>query len=819
MSSTATSDSSSGGTSLSAWLTTFIPSAAVFAIEIGLFFYLRRIYKRIYEPKSVVDTQRKVGSPPATFMGVLKELLKSQTLEDTIQTAGLDAYFFLRFVRLIVFIFGASMLLVWPILMPINAVDGKGNKGLDMLAYSNVGLNHTSRYWAHWVLAWLFIGFVLYMFYRELVHYKNTRFAWLRSREHSGLASARTLLVTNVPDELSTEEKIKERFGQDKVKKVFLVRDMTKLLDDVQTRDKNAAKLETSVSSLIKMALKNARKNKNIKGVDAESGRIADRYVPAKKYPTHRLPVWKIPFALPLIGKKVNSIDYCTEELARLNPEIAEGQQREDSYELIGAAFIEFHRQADMHRTFFELSGRKVATSILPPSHLETDPRDIVWSNLGPSPHVLFVKKIVAYGAICWLIVFFAIPVAFVGSISNLTYLTNKAPWLNFIYKLPSALLGLITGLLPSVMLAVLMALVPVFMRLAAKIGGAKTYTAVELTTQKMYFAFLLIQEFLVVAIASSATAMGTQIAQDPSSASAIVAEQLPKSSNFYFSYFVLQGLTIAAGRLLQIVALLLFFVFNKFLDNTPRKKWNRWNLLGGRQWGTEYPAFTNLALIAFTYSIVTPFIMFIVVLTFGLFYLAYLYNLRYVWEFRLDSGGLFFPVAIDQVMGGIYLLEVLFIGLFFAARDAQNNLCAIPQAVLMIVALVITALFHIWLKWKLKPFEETLPRDEVFAESDHPFSDAHKIPSVEGAVVPDTAAQGFDGEIMSEGYKNEALRAFPPTIWIPKDHLGIGEDEARRITDRQVEASYEHAEIAEKGDISVDGRPPDYQEIDFTRR
>jgi calcium permeable stress-gated cation channel len=63
------------------------------------------------------------------------------------------------------------------------------------------------------------------------------------------------------------------------------------------------------------------------------------------------------------------------------------------------------------------------------------------------------------------MIIFWAIPVAFVGSISNINYLTDKVHFLHFILDIPPAILGIVTGLLPSVMLAVLMALLPIILR------------------------------------------------------------------------------------------------------------------------------------------------------------------------------------------------------------------------------------------------------------------------------------------------------------------------------------------------------------------
>ena len=74
------------------------------------------------------------------------------------------------------------------------------------------------------------------------------------------------------------------------------------------------------------------------------------------------------------------------------------------------------------------------------------------------------VRRIGVVGFITALVVFWAIPVAFVGLISNITYLENFT-WLSWLTKIPNVIMGVISGLLPSVLLAVLMSLVPIVMR------------------------------------------------------------------------------------------------------------------------------------------------------------------------------------------------------------------------------------------------------------------------------------------------------------------------------------------------------------------
>ena len=112
------------------------------------------------------------------------------------------------------------------------------------------------------------------------------------------------------------------------------------------------------------------------------------------------------------------------------------------------------------------------------------------------------------------------------------------------------------------------------------------------------YFPFQVIQVFLVTTFASGAASVASQIVSDPTSAVSLLAENLPKASNFYISYFILFGLMNAAMQLLQIAPLLFFLILGDILDKTPRKMYNRYVSLGGLGWGSLYPKFTNLGVI-----------------------------------------------------------------------------------------------------------------------------------------------------------------------------------------------------------------------------
>lgn len=69
---------------------------------------------------------------------------------------SLDAYLFLRYLRVAVTICFVGCLITWPVLFPINIVRGKGLKQLDMLSFGNVA--NKNRYYAHALVSWAFFG-------------------------------------------------------------------------------------------------------------------------------------------------------------------------------------------------------------------------------------------------------------------------------------------------------------------------------------------------------------------------------------------------------------------------------------------------------------------------------------------------------------------------------------------------------------------------------------------------------------------------------------------------------------------------------------
>ncbi len=303
---------------------------------------------------------------------------------------------------------------------------------------------------------------------RESIFYINLRQAYLLSPLYANRISSRTVLFTSVPTDYLDEAKLRHVFGPT-VKNIWLCTDCQDVEDKVEERDKVAFKLEDAETKLVKLA--NAARLKSLKksnarqteegghanDVGGESGSIASRWLPQKKRPTHR--------TKPIIGKKVDTINWSRSELERMLPEVhrIQASHRAGEAKMVNACFIEFVDQRSAQDAYQALAHHQPLH--MAPRYIGVHPEEVIWKNLKIRWWERVLRTIATTAFVVALIVFWAIPVAVVGAISNINYLTDKVTFLRFINDIPDVILGVVTGLLPVVSLLILISLVPVILR------------------------------------------------------------------------------------------------------------------------------------------------------------------------------------------------------------------------------------------------------------------------------------------------------------------------------------------------------------------
>ena len=425
---------------------------------------------------------------------------------------GLDGYFFIRMIRALLVIFVPLMVIIMTILLPINYNRGKfsrtiniaGNEtsfnvtGLDTLSWQNVSPDKTNRYWAHLVCAILAVSWTLYRIYREKLNFIDVRQRFLTSPEHRLKASARTVLITNIPSEYRSKEALEALYdvfvdNDDHSKlTVWLNRDYGKLRGLVNQRRSLRHGLEKEELRIIRLVNKKYKQS----GADTVMKKSSEKDSQQSPSPDGEEEVdtegsercittafdtdcsdesqqWRIylksstaSLATIVQGqdgkheaapwykswsagdkKKVSKIAWLRAEIARLNAHIEELLSKlddEEQFKKQNSAFIQFDNQMSAHMACSLASHTKAGR--MSPRFLEVAPHEIIWPNMGVTSLGRVVRTFLATVIFLAILILWGIPTTFLGSLSQLDSLRFSTSWLKWLVPWPSWLISLVSG-------------------------------------------------------------------------------------------------------------------------------------------------------------------------------------------------------------------------------------------------------------------------------------------------------------------------------------------------------------------------------------
>lgn len=277
-------------------------------------------------------------------------------------------------------------------------------------------------------------------------------------------------------------------------------------------------------------------------------------------------------------------------------------------------------------------------------------------------------------------------------------------------------------------------------------------------------------------------------------------------------------------------------------------------------------------ALLAITYSCIAPLVLGFATIGLYLIYLAFRYNMLFVYNATIDTKGLVYPQALQQTLTGIYLAEICLIGLF-GIRAATGPI------IIEVIALIVTVLYHVSLHQAISPHLKYLPKS-LAAEEEHllavehgsqPANDLEKAGVVQPLATGPTGQNGtttdkarvvdagavantriaspikkkpnffakwlrpdkycdyqtlrrlvpvgyadfdYTAEQKRNAYYHPAIASPTPLLWIPRDEAGISRQEVRH-TSKVIPITDEAAHLNEKNKIitNQEERPPIHEE------
>lgn len=171
----------------------------------------------------------------------------------------------------------------------------------------------------------------------------------------------------------------------------------------------------------------------------------------------------------------------------------------------------------------------------------------------------------------------------------------------------------------------------------------------------------------------------------------------------------------------------------------------------------------------ALAYSVIAPLVLGFAFIGFFLLYLGFRYNWLYVFGNKIDMKGESYPIALHQLLGGVYLSTICLAGLFGISKSWG------PLA-LMIVFLVFIILFQFLVGHALRPLEPISRPSDVksdltdadvsrqYGGEDRPPSDGERTTVGEEYEMKSGMSNGAYGQKPAHGNDNMTTEDSTPT-------------------------------------------------------
>jgi len=255
---------------------------------------------------------------------------------------------------------------------------------------------------------------------------------------------------------------------------VWINRDLKDIPDLYDRRLKACNMLESAGTTLLNTAVK---RNKKKQKKDSKTGNkegsstgdpetahkaLMEELVPKQKRPSHRLPLFSwLPFSLPFVGKKVDTIEWARDQVRELNTQLDQRREilardiarttaaevettvrphhigagklsvalpsvpvtiplvgalsaavdfSDQTYPPANGAFILFNKQIAAHVAAQCLTHHEPYRMSASLKYIEVAPDDVIWDNLALNPYERRMRRAFSWAATIGLVILWAIP-------------------------------------------------------------------------------------------------------------------------------------------------------------------------------------------------------------------------------------------------------------------------------------------------------------------------------------------------------------------------------------------------------------------------
>lgn len=638
------------------FVTSVLTSFVIFVVLVLVFTWLSRRPGNapVYYPSLLLrgldplEGRRRGTRSPA---GWIREAISAPET-DVIAAGGVDAAVYLIFLSSVLSILVYSGIVLLPVLLPVAGTDHalehsvgitSPNKSaqspqdfspIDRLTMGNVQ-PHSMRLWA-FLLSVYWVSFVTYfVLWKSYKHVSNLR------------ATAR-----------STPDIKPEEFA-------VLVRDVPKPSPDETIKDSvdsyfRALHPNTFYRSMV--VTDHTKADKIYQEIEGHKQKIARAEVvyansktesnPEGTKPTHRTGF------LGLIGKKVDTIEYCSEQIKELLPKL-EAEQKTTLREKQQRAAIVF------------FNSRSAAASASQTLHAQVfdkwtvmeapEPREIIWSNLPRNIYERQIRQTVVYVIVFLIVCFYFIPITAISAVTTLENLRQKLPFLKVVVD-QKYIKTILEAYLPQIALIVFLALLPTLLMFLSKAEGIPSQSHAVRAASGKYFYFIVFNVFIVYTLGQTLFSSLTTIINHPSEIVNMLGKSLPGSATFFLTFVALKFFVGYGLELSRLVPLIIFHLKRKYLCKTEDDVKAAW-YPGDLGYNTRVPNDMLIATVVLCYSVIAPLIIPFGVAYFALGWLIAKNQVLRVYVPSYESNGRMWPHMHTRIIVALLVYQITMIG------------------------------------------------------------------------------------------------------------------------------------------------------------
>ncbi|KAJ9667967.1 hypothetical protein H2201_001772 [Coniosporium apollinis] len=651
-------------------------TSLLFTLAVALVFCLLRPYNTVvYAPRSRHADEK--HAPPPVGKGLFAWItpVRQTNEQQLVEKVGLDAAIFLRFTRMCRNIFLALSVLGCGILIPVNVLGGRSfrnnNSGISAFMTMTPQFMWGNIFWAFVICSYLFTIVICYFLWHNYRAVVRLRRDYFNSPEYQASLHARTLMLTDIPKSLRTDEGI------------------VKIIDDVKpTAEVPRAAIARNAKDLPELVEEHEEAVKELERHLAKYLRNPNK-LPAKR-PTCKASKNDASYKK---GETVDAIDYLTDRIRELEAQIREARESVDKRNAMPYGFASYESIDTAHSVAHASKHKHPEGSTI---RLAPKPNDLIWRNLPLSRSTRRWKSVYTNGWVAVLTALWIVPNALIAIfLTNLSNIGKVWPAFQTELNRNPTLWAIIQGIAsPAITSAFYFYLPAIFRRLSIRAGDL-TKTSRERNVTHKLFLFFLVNNLIAFSIFSAIFGYVSNVIQAKENNSGTwdalqnghIFTQLMVAfcnvSPFWVTWLLQRNLG-AAVDLSQLFNLAWGSFSRKFLSPTPRQLIE----LSAPQpfdYAGYYNYFLFYASVALVFASYQPLVLPVAALYFYLDGWLKKYLLLYVFITKYESGGMFWRLIFNRFLIATLLGNILTALLIYAQGYSWTMLgCMLPLAVIL---------------------------------------------------------------------------------------------------------------------------------------